>query len=265
MQITEPILRHLTSAIENRHGIWKRILREAEVKTMLEIGVFRGGYAAKILSSCDDIELYYMIDPWAELPDWNKPANSKSKAFEDVFQEAMAATDFARDKRRVLRGTTKDMIDQIPDQSLDFAYVDGDHTLRGMTIDLIRVLPKMKPGGIIGGDDFSPRPWHHGPAYEPTFVFPFSIYFAEAHNLPIYALPFNQCLIHNNPGDGFSFTDMAGVYGDVSLRNPETRLGPRKRRRMNEANMRKRRPDIDGGPGGPEAGGRRGKGRMHDG
>jgi hypothetical protein len=229
MQINESLLRELAASVGNRHGLWKKILRKAEVKTMLEIGVFRGEFAGKILSNCEDIDLYYMIDPWAELPDWNKPANSNAKSFDDVFQEAMDATAFAADKRRVLRGRTKDVIHQIPDQSLDFAYVDGDHTLRGMTIDLIRLLPKMKPGGIIGGDDFTPRPWHHGTEFEPTLVFPFSIYFAEAHNLPIFALPFNQCVIQNDPGTGFSFTDIAGVYGDLSLKNPEA-LGPRKPR-----------------------------------
>jgi len=229
MQIDENLLRPISASVGNRHGLWKRILRKAEVTTMLEIGVFRGDFASRILSVCETIKLYYMIDPWAELPDWNKPANSPAKSFEDVFQEAMAVTDFAAEKRRVLRGRTMDVIHHIPDQSLDFAYVDGDHTLRGMTIDLIRLLPKMKPGGIIGGDDFTPRPWHHGTEFEPTLVFPFSIYFAEAHNLPIFALPFNQCLIHNNPDAGFSFTDIAGCYGDRSLKNPEA-LGPRKPR-----------------------------------
>ena len=51
----------------------------------------------------------------------------------------------------ILRGRTKEVIDQVPDNSLDFAYIDGDHTLRGITIDLMNVLPKIKEGGIIGG------------------------------------------------------------------------------------------------------------------
>jgi hypothetical protein len=49
----------------------------------------------------------------------------------------------------VLRGRTRELINQIPDDSLDFAYIDGDHTLRGITIDLVRLLPKMREGGVI--------------------------------------------------------------------------------------------------------------------
>ena len=33
----------------------------------------------------------------------------------------------------MLRGTTTEVIDRVPDRSVDFAYIDGDHTLRGIT------------------------------------------------------------------------------------------------------------------------------------
>ena len=129
----------------------------------------------------------------------------------------MAKTAFAESKIRVLRGTTLDVIDQIPDGSLDFAYIDGDHSLRGITIDLVNLLPKIKPGGLIGGDDFAPRPWQHGPGFEPTLVCPFAIYFAEAKRLPIVFLPFNQFMIRNRPKLGFSVTDATGCYTDTAL------------------------------------------------
>jgi len=123
----------------------------------------------------------------------------------------------------VLRGRTKEVVGHIPDQSLDLAYLDGDHTLRGITIDLIKLLPKVKEGGLIGGDDFTDNPWQHDVRHEPTLVCPFSIYFAEAMDLPIMALPFNQFVIQNCRGASFSFTDTTGKYGDVSLNKPPSR------------------------------------------
>jgi pimeloyl-ACP methyl ester carboxylesterase len=83
-------------------------------------------------------------------------------------------------KRVVLRGKTADVIHQVPDGALDFAYVDGDHTLRGITIDLVKVFPKIRVGGWIGGDDFSPSIWQHSEAYEPTLVCPFAILIPQA-------------------------------------------------------------------------------------
>jgi hypothetical protein len=184
---------------------------------MLEIGVWKGDYAKEILQRCEFIKQYYMIDPWAILPDWNKPFNKPSIQFNEIYEEAIKKTGFAASKIVVLRGRTKEVIDKIPDNSLDFAYIDGYHTLRGIVIDLIKLHPKVKQGGLIGGDDFISAPWQHGIRYEPTMVCPFSIYFAEAMNFPITALPFNQFLIEKSDGSAFSFTDTTGKYGDISL------------------------------------------------
>jgi len=192
---------------------------------MAEVGVWKGDFAQEVLKNCAFLERYYMIDPWANLPDWNKPLNVDAHVFDHIYAEAMDKTDFAGERRIVLRGQTKDVIDKIPDGSLDFVYVDGDHTLRGVTIDLPRVLPKVKENGFIAGDDFMPSPWQHGAHFEPTLVFPFAVYFAEANDLPIVATPFDQFVIQKRSALGFSFTDFTGQYGNVSLNglmsNPE--------------------------------------------
>jgi hypothetical protein len=244
MIIDEPHLRRLIDAADTRVELWSEILRAADVKIMAEFGVWRGNFAKKILTACDFIESYTMVDPWASLADWKRAKSVQTENFEEIFQEAMENTEFAARKRIVLRGTTKDMIDQIPDHSLDFAYVDGDHTLRGITIDLIRVLPKVKPGGLIGGDDFMPKPWPSSPKFEPTMVSPFAIYYAEAQNLPIFSLPFNQFLIRVDPETGFSFTDIVGKYDDIALNRTAAddvpRLGRAARQARRAARQAKR-------------------------
>jgi hypothetical protein len=153
----------------------------------------------------------------APLPDWNKPFNVDQGVFDDIYAEAMERTAFASERVIVLRGRTKEVIDRIPDSSLDFAYIDGDHTLRGITIDLVSLLPKLKEGGLVGGDDFVSNPWLHGIEFEPTLVCPFSIFFAEAMNLPILALSFGQFVIQKRANAYFCFIDTTGNYSDVSL------------------------------------------------
>ena len=187
------------------------------MRTLLEVRVWTGDFAGQILRQCESIERYYMIDPWANLPDWNKPLNVKPEVFERAYAEAIQKTAFASAEIVVLRGRTKEVIDSIPDGSLDFAYIDGDHTLRGITIDLIKVLPKIKDGGFIGGDDFAIDPWQHSTRFEPTMVCPFSVFFAEAMDLPIVGLPFDQFLMQKQPASRFSFTDSTGKYGNLSL------------------------------------------------
>ena len=217
MKIEDPQFQHLVSGATSRIHLWSRILRAADVETMLEVGVWKGAYAREILEQYESIQRYYMIDPWANLPDWNKPCNVSPEVFTEVYQQAMKETEFASSKRIVLRGRTKEVISTIPDGSLDFAYIDGDHTLRGITIDLIKILPKLKEGGLIGGDDFTTTPWQHEVQYEPTLVCPFSIYFAEAMDLPIVALPFNQFILQKSSKSSFAFIDPTGKYRNLSL------------------------------------------------
>lgn len=201
----------------SRFDLWRQVLNATKAKTMVEVGVWKGDFAKEILEQCEIIEKYYMIDPWTTLPDWNKPFNVDTNVFDDIYVEAMNKIAFASEKVVVLRGRTKEVIEKIPDESLDFAYIDGDHTLRGITIDLIKLLPKIKVNGLIAGDDFTPNPWQHDIRFEPTLVCPFSIYFAEAMDLPIIALPFNQFLIQKRSNSSFSFVDHTGRYSDISL------------------------------------------------
>ena len=208
----------LIAGSPSRFDLWLRLLRTRPLASAAEIGVWKGDFAKVILSNLSTITKYYMIDPWAQLADWNKPFNVDDQTFEEVYAEALRKTDFAANRRIVLRGRTSAVINEIPDQSLDFAYIDGDHTLRGITLDLIQLLPKIKDGGLIGGDDFVNKPWQHGSAYEPTLVCPFAVYFAEAMRLPFVALPHKQFLIQKAADTSFSFVDLTGTYSDLSLK-----------------------------------------------
>lgn len=44
---------------------------------------------------------------------------------------------------------------RFPDRSLDFVYLDGDHTEEGVQADLEAWAPKVRVGGILAGDDYA--------------------------------------------------------------------------------------------------------------
>jgi hypothetical protein len=208
------------SAADNRLELWPRLLNELQAETVAEVGIFRGDFAQRILKQCEAVQKYYMIDPWRHLDDWNKPANKPDDEFARIKEEALAKTAFAAGKRVVLQGRTREVSGDLPDEGLDFAYVDGDHTLRGITIDLVHVWPKMRDGGILGGDDFCPSVWQHEARFEPTLVFPLAVYFAEAVGSVIYGLPFNQfALVVDRAARAFEFRDLTGAYRSTTLRD----------------------------------------------
>jgi hypothetical protein len=215
---------------QSREDLWAAIVKRLSAKVVLELGVYRGRFAEAILKSSPEIEHYFMLDPWRHLDDWNKPSNHSQQEFDRIYEEALRRTAFARDRTSILRGTTNEVIDQIADGLLDVAYIDGDHTLRGICIDLIRSFPKVKDGGVLGGDDFIPSIWQHSATYEPSLVFPFAVHFAEAMDCPIVALPYNQFAIVKNHL-GFRFIDNSGKYATTALR-PQAR--PRLRGRLRD-------------------------------
>ncbi len=219
MNVTGQIIKECVAQSRSRFELWVHFLQLSKVKRLAEVGVYKGDFASKLLQECDSIEKYYMLDSWRHLDDWNKPANKSNNIFEQFLLETKEKTDFAAEKRIILRGKTTEVVEGIPDNELDFAYIDGDHTLKGITIDLIRIFPKIQVGGWIGGDDFSRTVWQHPATFEPTLVFPFAVYFAEAVGAHIYALPYNQFLIEKTNVQNYAFIDLTERYDDTSLRD----------------------------------------------
>lgn len=228
----EALLRACLDRSSLRLEFWTAFVNEIGAATVAEVGVYRGDFAARLLGACPAISRYYMVDPWRHLDRWNKPANRDDDEFEGFYAETLAQTSAYEEKRVILRGRTTEVVDDVPEESLDFVYIDGDHTLRGITIDLARWHERVRDGGWIGGDDFRRSIWQHGRAYEPTLVFPFAIYFAEAVDARIYGLPYAQFLIEKGSG-GFEFVDLTGKYVEVELLSqltePESEPGARRR------------------------------------
>tara|TARA_R100001369_G_scaffold91433_1_gene132722 strand:+ start:4164 stop:4880 length:717 start_codon:yes stop_codon:yes gene_type:complete len=233
------ILENINS-FNDRFELWKTFIHETGVSTIAEIGVYKGDFAQEVLESCQGIEKYYMIDPWKNLSDWNKPANMDNNTFEAYYLETIKKTDFAKKKRKVLRGKTTEVINEIENESLDFIYIDGDHTLKGISIDLINAWPKLKPEGFLAGDDFCPSIWQHSKKYEPTMVFPYAVYFAEAVGATIYGLPHDQFLIEKESKE-FKFIDLteSSKYKNVELRNQLVILKSKKQKSIFQKLKRK--------------------------
>ena len=222
-------LAQISNSATSRADIWVDFINSRKISAFAEIGVWRGEFAETILRHCHSIERYYMLDPWRHLDEWNKPANVSNVEFDQIYDEAMERTAFAADKRIVLRDKTRNAVKSIPNGTLDAVYIDGDHTLRGITIDLVSVYEKVMPGGFVMGDDFARSMWQHSVDYEPTLVFPMAVYFAEAKGDKIFGLPHDQFLIQKSDSqDGFKFEDLTGKYESTMMRQ-QFLIGPKRR------------------------------------
>ena len=197
----------------SRLDYWTRFINENDIRKVVEVGVWRGEFAEHMLTHCPAIERYYLVDPWMVLDNWNKPLNTPD--LEAAHAQTLERMAPFGDKVVILRGKTADVAVDLPDD-LDLAYIDGDHTLRGIVIDMLKIWPRIREGGFLAGDDFSPGIWQHGRKFEPTMVFPFAVHFAEGVDCPITSPMAGQYYIEKNHS-GFSFDDRDAAYPSTEM------------------------------------------------
>lgn len=79
----------------------------------------------------------------------------------DIFPDKLRshrAFDYARlyhDRASIIEADTVHAAQQIPDDSLDFVFVDADHSYEAVLKDITAWRSKVKPGGWLGGHDYN--------------------------------------------------------------------------------------------------------------
>lgn len=131
--------------------------------TGAEIGVYMGNFANRILSIADPKKLY-LIDPWKIILGvgydnglYGKNTTTQNK-LDDMYLSVISR--FQENTNvEIIRDLSVNAASQIPDESLDYIYIDGDHTYKGVCLDFDSYYPKLKPNGLIYGDDYTARHW----------------------------------------------------------------------------------------------------------
>jgi hypothetical protein len=119
---------------------------------MIEIGSYCGE-STEIFLQSGKIKMIYCIDPWETDYDDNDDASkSNMKLAESIFDNKIINRFNQTVKIKLPSNIAKNLFD---DASVDFVYIDGNHTYQYVKDDLINYLPKIKNGGFIGGHDFT--------------------------------------------------------------------------------------------------------------
>ena len=127
------------------------LLLEKENLIGIEIGVHGGNNAVWMLENLD-IEKLYLIEPYETYPS-NNPDQTPSGPFPQAKEEAGKQLEPHKDKIKRIFKCSWDAIDHIPDGSLDFVYIDGDHREVAVSKDL-KYYRKLKLGGLLCGHDW---------------------------------------------------------------------------------------------------------------
>jgi predicted O-methyltransferase YrrM len=149
----------MVKPFEQRGGaIIRRLPQNARVA---EVGVLIGILSEYLLRNRTDITLY-MVDSWLEAgeqPDQYRAtgdvhANHNRKIVRDHRAQAENRARHFHGRAQVMAVPSLAAATRFNDAELDLVFLDADHSYAGVRADIAAWLPKVKPGGWIGGHDY---------------------------------------------------------------------------------------------------------------
>ena len=123
--------------------------------TAVEIGVAEGNYSRIFLDLWPG--RYVMVDRWCHIDGYDDVMNGPDAEHQARYRQAMTVASEFADRCRVLRMDSATAAAHFDDASLDFVYIDGDHSVEGCTRDILAWAPKVKRGGVLAGHDYYDR------------------------------------------------------------------------------------------------------------
>lgn len=126
-----------------------RLFFELGYRKGAEIGVERGNYSEVLCAKNPDLRLF-CIDPWAVYP-----------GYEDIQDQHTMNVNLNLAKKRlapydceIIRSTSKEAAKGFDPETLDFVYIDGNHTYDYALEDIRLWSGMVRNGGIVSGHDY---------------------------------------------------------------------------------------------------------------
>ena len=116
-------------------------------KTGAEIGVHRGEYSAILMKHNPDLNLI-CIDPYSayyKIDNERRQRRNKDIAHKVLYPYGV----------KFIYKPSQDALDDVPNGSLDFVFIDGLHDFDNVILDIIGWSRKVRKGGIVSGHDFN--------------------------------------------------------------------------------------------------------------
>jgi hypothetical protein len=142
-----------TVEIKSRYEIGEWLNEKGLIEFGVEIGTFNGWFASDILHLWRGKKLY-LIDAWRYLEYWNDKMNAGKEeqrnrlcnTFEMIYK-------FGR-RVVMIRELSEDAGLLFNNHSLDFVYIDADHSYESVFRDIQLWASKVKSGGVLIGHDY---------------------------------------------------------------------------------------------------------------
>lgn len=121
-----------------------------------EIGVWKGGFSERLCQANPGLSLI-AVDPWQAYDDYVDPKNVRLKIDAARREAEQRLAPYGCEIKPM---TSTAAAGTVPDGSLDFVYIDGNHAKAYVLADLEAWAPKVRRGGIVSGHDYELEPRH---------------------------------------------------------------------------------------------------------
>lgn len=132
-----------------------KFIKENNFKVGAELGVRRGEFTTFLCQDNSDIKMI-AVDIWAEHKQLNE-----THPHESNFSTCMNNFKPYNNRITVIRKLTTEAARDVPDNSIDFIFIDATHTAAAVSQDILAWLPKLKENSIISGHDYHSH-WDNG-------------------------------------------------------------------------------------------------------
>ena len=115
-----------------------------------EVGVYKAEHCARFCAAGLSM---LAIDPWRAFDGQGRTQQVQARQ-DFLYGHAGRVLAPYGDRARILRMTSAEAAAQVPPNSLDFVYLDGDHTFSAIAFDLETWWTRVRPGGLVMGHDY---------------------------------------------------------------------------------------------------------------
>ena len=137
----------------NRWSELPIIFNELNYKIGAEIGVLRGEWSDNLFKYIPGLKMY-CIDIWEYYPTYRDFRNQKH--LDECYKDAKRRL---KDKdATIIKKWSMDAVKDFENESLDFVFIDGNHSFEYVTNDIAEWSKKVRKDGIVFGHDYFRSP-----------------------------------------------------------------------------------------------------------
>jgi len=134
--------------------LYSSMVNNSNNAVFVEIGTWKGKSAVfmaeKIRESRKNIK-FYTIDLFENIKGYDSDLDIIAGT---VLEKYYKNIEPVKNYLETLIGDSKELYKNFENESIDFLFLDGDHTYKGVLKDLQLWFPKVKIGGIAAGHDY---------------------------------------------------------------------------------------------------------------